>query len=146
MYRFVKDSKSSRLFMQGTREGVDKDNVFENGIIAEAPRRTESHDGSSGAVEAIHTRRHLTTEVDGSTEESSRVQRHKHEGRKLITTRIIRKTTTLTRAEEQSIGENLLRSAASSVNVVPIGRTSNFPAIQSKRARVSFIYSLNKSP
>lgn len=123
--------------MQGTREGTDKDNIFENGIIAEAPRRMESHDGSSGSVEAIHTRRHLSTEVDGSTEESSRIQRSKHEGRKLITTRIIRKTTTLTRAEEQNINENLMRSAQSSVNMIPIGKAANFPAIQSKRARVS---------
>lgn len=136
MYRFVKDTNSSRLFVQGTREGTDKDNIFENGIISEQPRQHDSMD-SNRDFEALHTRRRLTTEVEGSSQETSRIQKNKHEGRKLITTRIIRKTTTLTRGEEQTVSESLLRSAGNVVNVVPIGRSPDLPAIQAKRARVS---------
>lgn len=135
MYRFVKDTNRSRLFVQGTREGTDKDNIFENGIISQQPRQHDSIDSSSN-FEALHTRRRMTTEVEGSSQETSRVQRNKHEGRKLITTRIIKKTTTLTRGEEQSVSESLLRSAGNVVNVVPIGSSPDFPAIQAKRAKV----------
>ncbi|KAL0277319.1 UNVERIFIED_CONTAM: hypothetical protein PYX00_004654 [Menopon gallinae] len=74
--------------------------------------------------------------MEDSSQESSRVSRSRQEGRKMITTRIIRKTTTLTRGEEQTVSESLTRSSGGMVNVVPIGGASHYPAIQSKRAKV----------
>lgn len=134
MYRFVKDSSSSRLFVQGTREGADRDNVYDNGVESDIRR----HRGNPNEeLEALHTRRRVTTEMEGSNEESSRTLRNKAEGRKMITTRIIRKMTTLTRGEEQTVSESLLHSAGSVVNVVPIRSSRDYyPAIQSKKQKV----------
>ena len=139
MYRFVKDSGSSRLFVQGTREGSDRENVYDN-VDPTSDRRRRSNNSNNNVnddLEALHTRRRFTTEMEGSNEESSRVLRNKSEGRKLITTRIIRKTTTLTRGEEQTVSESLLHSAGSVVNVVPIRSSQNYyPAIQPKKQKV----------
>ncbi|KAK6622396.1 hypothetical protein RUM44_002207 [Polyplax serrata] len=134
MYRFVKDSTSSRLFVQGTREGSDRDNIYDNGLEPDHRRPRSNLDDD---LEALHTRRKFTSEVEGSNEESSRVLRNRSEGRKMITTRIIRKTTTLTRGEEQTVSESLMHTAGSVVNVVPIRSSKDYyPAIQSKKQKV----------
>lgn len=134
MYRFVKDSSSSRLFVQGTRERSDRDNVYDNGVVYDQRVHRDSPDQN---LETLHTRRRLSTEMEGSSEESSRVLRNKAEGRKMITTRIIRKTTTVTRGEEQTVSESLTHTAGNVVNVVPIRSSRNYyPAIQAKKQKV----------
>lgn len=107
LYRFVKSSSSSmsdsrhtdapnrRLFVQGTREGDDKDNIKDIS--------TDVQD-----LQALHTRRHLSTDVHNSSEESSK--KFKNAGTKYVTTRLVRKTTTLTRGEEKSVSESLIKS------------------------------------
>ncbi len=110
LYRFVKSSSSSmsdsrqsgsggpsrRLFVEATRENDDRDNI-----------RDVSNDVQD--LQAVHTRRHLSTDVYGSSEESNK--RFKSAGTKYITTRVLRKTTTMTRGEEKSTSESLMRSA-----------------------------------
>lgn len=91
---------SRRLFVQGTRENDDKDNVKD--------LSTDVQD-----LQAVHTRRHLSTDVHGSSEESSK--KFRNAGTKYITTRLVRKTTTLTRGEEKSVSESMMRSGESSI-------------------------------
>lgn len=89
-------SSSRRLFVQGTREGDDKDNVRDL-----VPNDVQD-------LQALHTRRHLASDVFDSSEESSK--RLRSAGTKYITTRVLRKTTTVTRGEEKSVSESLLKT------------------------------------
>jgi len=82
-------SSSRRLFVQGTREGDDKDNIRDL-----VPNDVQD-------LQALHTRRHLASDVFDSSEESSKKLRSA--GTKYITTRVLRKTTTVTRGEEKSV-------------------------------------------
>lgn len=138
LYRFVKSSSSSvsdshrsggpsrRLFVQGTRETDDKDNVKD--ISADVQD-----------LQAVHTRRHLSTDVHGSSEESSK--KFRNAGTKYITTRLIRKTTTLTRGEEKSVSESLLRSGESSIIEHGEDKSINHSyhsSLKAKRAKVTF--------
>lgn len=138
MYRFVKSSRhessrsnggggggggppsSRRLFVQGTREGDDKDAIGDD-------------------LQAVYTSRHLSSEVHGSSHESNKVSRKPTAGMKCVTTRIVRKTTTLTRGEEKSVSEQLLRAGESTIlHQVPeehSRRTTHY-AIEAKRAKV----------
>ncbi|XP_011313476.1 uncharacterized protein, partial [Fopius arisanus] len=95
MYRF---SKSGRLFVQGTREEDDRDNV-----AGSSPAGTD--------LQAIYTKRRLSTEVLGSSIESTKTSKRGENGTRRIVTRIIRKTTTLTRGEEKSVAEDLTNRA-----------------------------------
>ena len=102
MYRFTKGAGSSnRLFVQGTREGGDRDDV--NGGVV--PHNDVNN------LQAVYTRRQLNTEVLGSTVETTRTSRRPSSGMRSVTTRIVRKTTTLTRGEEHSATETLVRRA-----------------------------------
>lgn len=98
MYRF---SKGGRLFVQGTREDDDRDNV-----AASSPTENPISD-----LQAIHTKRRLSTEVLGSSIESTKTSRRGENGTRRIVTRIVKKTTTLTRGEEKSVAEDLTRRA-----------------------------------
>ncbi|XP_074102800.1 dystonin-like protein short stop isoform X19 [Cotesia typhae] len=96
MYRF---SKSGRLFVQGTREQDDRDNV------------AGSSPTGGSELQAVHTKRHMSTEILGSSIESTKTSKRGENGARRIVTRIIRKTTTLTRGEEKSTTENLTNRA-----------------------------------
>lgn len=135
LYRFVKSSSSStsdsrrtgqnrRLFVQGTRENDDKDNVKDiNGEIQD--------------LQAVHTRRHLSTDVHGSSEESSK--KFRNSGTKYVTTRVVRKTTTLTRGEEKSVSESLMKSGESSIVHIPAEKSitsRSYHSSKAKRAKV----------
>lgn len=100
MYRFTKATKEvssssssgrpggGRLFIQGTREGDD-----------------DVRD-----LQAVHTKRHLSTEVTGSNHESQKVDRRPDVGRHSVTTRVLRKTTVMTRGVEVSATESMMKS------------------------------------
>ncbi|XP_072756473.1 microtubule-actin cross-linking factor 1 isoform X20 [Anoplolepis gracilipes] len=98
IYRF---SKGGRLFVQGTREDDNRDGV------SPSPTGFRSADD----LRAIHTKRRLSTEVLGSSIESTKTSRRGENGTKRIVTRIVRKTTTLTRGEERSVAEDLTKHA-----------------------------------
>ncbi|XP_018398747.1 PREDICTED: plectin-like [Cyphomyrmex costatus] len=98
LYRF---SKGGRLFVQGTSEDDGRDGV--------SPSPTGSR--SADDLRAIYTKRRLSTEVLGSSIESTKTSRRGENGTKRIVTRIVRKTTTLTRGEERSASEDLTKRA-----------------------------------
>ncbi|XP_046739124.1 microtubule-actin cross-linking factor 1 isoform X47 [Diprion similis] len=103
MYRF---SKGGRLFVQGTREDDDRDNV-----AASNPTGSNAAAAAAADLQAIYTKRRLSTEVLGSSIESTKTSKRGENGTRRIVTRIVRKTTTLTRGEEKSVAEDLTRRA-----------------------------------
>lgn len=127
MYRFTKGAGgSNRLFVQGTREGGDRDDV--NGGVV--PHNDVNN------LQAVYTRRQLNTEVLGSTVETTKTSRRPSSGMRSVTTRIVRKTTTLTRGEEHSVTETLVRRAGERALVQVPERVVLQPDIQPKRAKV----------
>ncbi|CAH0385015.1 unnamed protein product [Bemisia tabaci] len=140
MYRFVKSSRhesssngpatgSRRLFVQGTREGDDRDQ-----LAVSVPERDD--------LQAVYTSRHLSSEVQGSSHEAHKVSRRPSAGMKCVTTRIVRKTTTLTRGQEKSVSESLLRAGEYTNVHVPEHHsttTNTHYAIEAKRAKISDI-------
>ncbi|KZC14108.1 Dystonin [Dufourea novaeangliae] len=102
MYRF---SKGGRLFVQGTREDDPRETVVTSPASATTPVADD--------LTAIYTKRRLSTEVLGSSIESTKTSRHGENGTKRIVTRIVRKTTTLTRGEERCVAEDLTKRGTS---------------------------------
>ncbi|XP_076765746.1 dystonin-like protein short stop isoform X9 [Xylocopa sonorina] len=101
IYRF---SKGGRLFVQGTREDDARENVVSPGSTTATPATDD--------LRAIYTKRRLSTEVLGSSIESTKTSRRGENGTKRIVTRIVRKTTTLTRGEERCVAEDLTKRAS----------------------------------
>jgi hypothetical protein len=127
LYRFTKGAGgTTRLFVQGTREGGDRDDI--NGGVM-------PHDDISD-LQAVYTRRQLNTEVLGSTVETTRTSRKQSSGTRSVTTRIVRKTTTLTRGEEHSVAESLVRRAGDKALVQAAERVGQQPDVHPKRAKV----------
>lgn len=60
-------------------------------------------------LQAIHTNKRMSTEVLGSSLESTKVSKKDDSGQRRITTRIVRKVTTLSRGEEKASAEDLAR-------------------------------------
>lgn len=58
-------------------------------------------------LQAIHTNKRLSTEVLGSSLESTKISKKDEQGQRRITTRIVRKVTTLTRGEEKASAEDV---------------------------------------
>nr|CAD7441408.1 unnamed protein product [Timema bartmani] len=142
MYRFVKGGGGgggsssgapggvSRLFVQGTREGGDRDDV--NGA-APATEMSGIQD-----LRAVHRFRRLDAEVEGSNLETTRTARRPGGGRS-VTTRVLRKTTTLTRGEERTVTESLLQRAGEGKLVHVTERVVLAPSthpVTTKRAKV----------
>lgn len=98
MYHFVK-GPASRLAVVGTREGGDRDNVADGSSHIVSVDRDDD-------LTAVYTRRMLSTEVRGSSSESSRTM--KHGGTRSVVTRVLKHTTMVTRGEERSVNEDLL--------------------------------------
>lgn len=110
IYRFVKDSETSgpskRLFLQGTSSSSTSGRQRPLG----PPKVTDLSDPKKiESLQAIYKKQKLSTEVLGSSIESTRTSRDNEDGTHRITTRIYRKVTTLTRGEEKSVAEDLTR-------------------------------------
>ena len=117
MYKFM---KGSRLFMQGTREGSDYDNVHDtfhptvdssrsrggvgvrNGVGG--PRDTGPRDDDD--IRAVHTLR--TMDVEGNTEWERSSRTVRHGGIKTRSSRTVRKVTTVTRGEQSVTNESVM--------------------------------------
>lgn len=97
MYRFTKGGGPlGRLFMSGNRHDTD-------------PGRNS--EGEDSDLRQVLTHRRLTTETNASGEDSSRVERR---GKvKSVTTRVVKKTTTVTRGEQRMVAEGLLKTSES---------------------------------
>lgn len=106
MYRFVKGSGfkgGSRLFVQATREGNDRDDVADGSDVV-------CDDEEEMDLQAVYTQRRLSTEVRGSSQETTKTARRG--STKSVTTRIVKKTTTLTRGEQRTVTESVVRSSS----------------------------------
>ena len=118
MYKFV---KGSRLFMQGTREGGDYDNIHDTFNPTSSP--SPGHDttgryksrgggevgfGSSddGDLHAVHTMRSIA--VNGSTEWDRSSKTVRSGGIKTRSTRTVRKVTTITKGEQSVTSESIM--------------------------------------
>lgn len=119
MYKFV---KGSRLFMQGTREGGDYDNIHDTFNPTSSP--SPGHDttgrnyksrggggegfGSSddGELHAVHTMRSIA--VNGSTEWDRSSKTVRSGGIKTRSTRTVRKVTTITKGEQSVTSESIM--------------------------------------
>lgn len=63
-------------------------------------------------LQAVITRKRLSAEVLGSSLESTKTSRKNDEGTRRITTRILRKVTTVTKGEEKRDAEGVTRKAS----------------------------------
>lgn len=134
LYRFMKTSSNhtsssagapgGRLFVQGTREDNDRDHLGD-------------HKNDVKDLQALYTRRHLSSDVAGSSHESNKSR--KVGSMKCVTTRIVRKTTTMTRGEEKSVSESMMRAGEVQMLQMPgesTSETHSHHEIQAKRAKV----------
>nr|XP_049464784.1 dystonin isoform X43 [Anopheles coluzzii] len=106
-------------------------------VVAAAPRQTDPGGGSSTVVAEVTRNKRLSTEVLGSTLETTKSSQRAADGHRRMTTHIVRKITTLTRAEEQEQADNMIRQNRD-VKTTEIGymRTGR---LDSKRAKISDI-------
>lgn len=98
-----------------------------------------SHDTQS--YQAITRNKRMSTEVLGSSMESTKLSQRGEGGHRRITTHIVRKVTTLSRAEEQAQAQNLLPPPGrrNSVRTTEIGYLEQSRAIEPKRPKVGFL-------
>ena len=103
MYRLFKSGgPAGRLFMSGSRQNSDNDKIsVHSGSLSKEPDDADLHQ--------VLTHRKLTTETAASGQDSTRVERR---GKiKSVTTRIVKKTTTVTRGEQKMVAEAILKSS-----------------------------------
>lgn len=104
MYRFQRSGgPGGRLFLSGTRQGEDNDRMsVRSGSLA-----ANDHDDID--LHQVLTHRRLTTETQASGQDSTRVERR---GKiKSTTTRVVKKTTTVTRGDQRMVAEAILRTS-----------------------------------
>lgn len=85
-------------------------------------------------MQAITRNKHLSTEVLGSSFESKKLSQRASDGHRRITTHIVRKVTTLSRAEENAQSQNLIQTAQNRTTEIGYMTTQ---AIEPKRAKVT---------
>ncbi len=109
MYKFV---KGSRLFMQGTRDNSDYDNVADS-FHPTFPSSKETSSGlrdlelSDGdEIRAVHTLRSM--QVEGNTEWERASKTVRKGGVRTRSTRTVRKVTTVTRGEQSVTSESVM--------------------------------------
>lgn len=90
------------------------------------------------SYQAITRNKRVSTEVLGSSMESTKLSQRGEGGHRRITTHIVRKVTTLSRAEEQAHAQNLLppQGRRNSVRTTEIGYMEESRAIEPKRPKV----------
>ena len=139
MYKFV---KGSRLFMQGTRQNTDYDNVsdtFHPTFADNIPTRnpSESKDSSNGReldyldgddIRAVHTLRSMT--VDGNTEWERSAKTVRKGGVRTRSTRTVRKVTTVTRGEQSVTSESVMHYGSDNAQ--------RYPAIEKDKKSLKF--------
>lgn len=94
------------------------------------------------SYQAITRNKRISTEVLGSSMESTKLSQRGEGGHRRITTHIVRKVTTLSRAEEQAHAQNLLppQGRRNSVRTTEIGYLEEARAIEPKRPKVIFFF------
>lgn len=85
------------------------------------------------SMQAITRNKRLSTEVLGSSFESKKLSQRASDGHRRITTHIVRKVTTMSRAEENAQAQNLIQSAHNKTTEIGYMTTQ---AIESKKPKV----------
>ena len=126
MYKFV---KGSRLFMQGTRQNTDYDNVsdtFHPTFADNIPTRNSESKDSVGKeldfldgddIRAVHTLRSMT--VDGNTEWERSSKTVRKGGVRTRSTRTVRKVTTVTKGEQSVTSESVMHYGSDNAQRYP---------------------------
>lgn len=120
MYKFV---KGSRLFVQGTRENSDYDNVADsfyptNKETSAGLRQHDLNELSDGdEIRAVHTLRSMT--VDGNTEWERSAKTVRKGGVRTRSTRTVRKVTTVTRGEQSVTSESVMHFGSDNAQRYP---------------------------
>lgn len=121
MYKFV---KGSRLFMQGSREKTDYDNVHDTFHPTVAGDRDRARGGyvhrdehDQDDIRAVHTMR--TMHVDGTTEWEKSGHTVRKGGVKTRSSRTVRKVTTVTRGEQSVTSESVMSYASDNARRYP---------------------------
>ncbi|XP_065091747.1 dystonin isoform X43 [Ochlerotatus camptorhynchus] len=96
-----------------------------------------AHPGGSQVVAEVTRNKRFTTEVLGNTMETTSTSQRASDGHRRMTTHIVRKITTLTRAEEQAQADNRIRQNRD-VKTTEIGYL-RMGSQDSKRAKISDI-------
>lgn len=86
------------------------------------------------SMQAITRNKHLSTEVLGSSFESKKLSQRASDGHRRITTHIVRKVTTMSRAEENAQAQNLIQTAQNRTTEIGYMTTQ---AIEPKRPKVT---------
>ena len=105
MYRFLKSGgPGGRLFLSGSRQNDDNDKMsVQSGSFG------NNKEPDDADLHQVLTHRRLTTETAASGQDSTRVER---KGKiKSVTTRIVKKTTTVTRGEQKMVAEAVLKTS-----------------------------------
>ncbi|XP_062530271.1 microtubule-actin cross-linking factor 1 isoform X43 [Bombyx mori] len=102
------------------RSGSYREDGYNGRVVYDGNQTHFEYDGDSALVvptsaggrgvselQAIHTNKHMSTEVLGSSLESTKISKKDDSGQRRITTRIVRKVTTLSRGEERASVEDL---------------------------------------
>ncbi|KAK7075680.1 hypothetical protein SK128_013586 [Halocaridina rubra] len=106
MYRFQRSGgPGGRLFLSGSRQAEDNDRIsVHSGSLA-------ANDQDDADLHQVLTHRRLTTETQASGQDSTRVERR---GKiKSVTTRVVKKTTTVTRGDQRMVAEAILKTSDS---------------------------------
>ncbi|XP_055530763.1 dystonin isoform X47 [Wyeomyia smithii] len=113
-------------------KGLPSSMSYGNELVS-APRSS----GNGNVVAEVTRNKRLTTEVLGNTMETTSTSQRASDGHRRMTTHIVRKITTLTRAEEQAQADNMIRQNRD-VKTTEIGYL-RMGAQDSKRAKISDI-------
>lgn len=100
---YREESYNGRIVHDGNQTHFEYDGESALAVPASAGGRGISE------LQAIHTNKRMSTEVLGSSLESTKISKKDDSGQRRITTRIVRKMTTLTRGEEKASAEDLAR-------------------------------------
>lgn len=132
MYQFVKDNRKTggpkRLFIQGTAGSTNNSG---SALVVRDLNGVES-------LQAVVTKRRLSTEVLGSSIESTKTSQRAEDGTRRITTRIVRKVTTLTRGEEKSTADELLHRGGTQTVIQREEYAESTRGARPKRVKVLF--------
>lgn len=134
MYRFVKEAGSKRLFVQGTTDdSTNKPPALGPPIVTSFCNPEEINN-----LQAVVTKKRLSTEVLGSSIESTKTSRKNGDGSRRITTHILRKVTTIARGEEKSVAQDLTRRAEAKSIHAREESAGYVKALEAKRVKVRF--------
>lgn len=130
---YREDSYSGRIVHDGNQTHFEYDGESALAVPMSAGGRGVSE------LQAIHTNKRMSTEVLGSSLESTKISKKDDSGQRRITTRIVRKVTTLTRGEEKASAEDLARGGREVHRSAEHYRHVEMEATHPRKVKVFFV-------